>query len=339
MDPPDINAAMDAPSVPVLSSLVNFCNDLYKPNTISNTMTPSDVNNMINTSSAQVASSFPTFSLLPREIQLEIWFQDLPEGRMFYATTDGIFPSSQTHALHDASFDSREVSLKHNKRIGAHTKDCIYAQCNEAPVFYSPSEDAIIFHGDSLRIAWLNDSNKGLLCPELFCCKKRKRGFAELRHMDVLAGLHLYAPSGTVIYRNKAISCTMMLRDENMSLYAKLFRAFSMLESFRFVIVCGAIQSRTGDVPGKGFGHDSEEATLEEIYREKIEEIRNTFEERKKLHPEVSIPSIEMVYTSADALSNFKRPPNSNPYLTDYSFAGYVGKDKTRNLQDIELPS
>ncbi|THV45843.1 hypothetical protein BGAL_0445g00060 [Botrytis galanthina] len=306
MDPPDINAAMDAPSVPVLSSLVNFCNDLYKPNTISNTMAPSDVNDMINTSSAQVPSSFPKFSLLPKEIQLEIWFQALPEGRMFYATTDGIFPSSRPHALHDASFDAREVFLKHNKRIGAHTKDCIFARCNEAPVFYSPSEDTIMFHGDSLRISWFNGSNKGLLCPEIFCCKKRKRVFAELRHMDVLAGFHFHAPSGTVIYRNKAISCTEMLRDENMSLYAKLFRAFSMLESFRFVIVSGAVQSRPREVPGNRFGHDSEEATMEEIYREKTEEIRNAFEERKRLHPELSIPSIEIVYASADVLSNFK---------------------------------
>ncbi|TGO10868.1 hypothetical protein BTUL_0123g00100 [Botrytis tulipae] len=93
MDPPDINAAMDGPSVPVLSSLINFCKDLfYKLNT-SNTMIPSNIKDTINASSVQVASSFPNFSLLPREIQLKIWFQALPEGKM-------------PHALHDASFDS-----------------------------------------------------------------------------------------------------------------------------------------------------------------------------------------------------------------------------------------
>ncbi|TGO55786.1 hypothetical protein BOTNAR_0237g00020 [Botryotinia narcissicola] len=241
MDPPDINAAMDAPSVPVLSSLVNFYKDIYRLNTISNTMTPSDVNNMINACSVQVASSFPKFSLLPKEIQLKIWFQALPEGKMVYATKHGIFPSSKPHALHDASFDSREVFLKHYKRICAHTEGCIYARCNKAPVFYSPSEDTIICHADSTRTIGLYISGDGLLCPELICRKERRMVFAELRHMGILASRYLYGPSDYVAYRDDAFDRTMMLKDENMSLYAELFATFPILESFSFVIGSGAV--------------------------------------------------------------------------------------------------
>ncbi|KAF7946911.1 uncharacterized protein EAE97_004160 [Botrytis byssoidea] len=339
MDPPDINAAMDAPSVPVLSSLVNFYKDIYKLNTISNTMTPSDVNNMINTCSVQVASSFPKFSLLPKEIQLKIWFQALPEGKMVYATKHGIFPSSLPHALQDASFDSREMFLKHYKRIGAHTEGCIYARCNKVPVFYSPSEDTIICHADSTRNIGFYIPGNGLLCPELLCCKERRRGFAELRHISILGGRFLYGPSDYVAYRNDAFDKIMMLKDENLSLYGELFATFPMLESFRFVIGSCAVQSRTREVPGKRFVHDSKETISEEIYREKTEEIRIAFEEGRKLHPEVNIPHIEIVCASADILSNFKQPPNTNPYLTHSSFSGYVGQVRRRNLQDIELPS
>ncbi|KAF7887287.1 hypothetical protein EAF00_009581 [Botryotinia globosa] len=315
MDPPHINAAMDAPSVPVLSSLVNFCKDiLYIPNT-SNTITPSDVNNMINAFTVQVASSFPKTFLLPREIQLQIWLQALLEGKMVFVTKNGTFSSSQPHPLHDTSFDSREVFLKHYKRIGAHTEGCIYARLDA----YS--------------------SGKELLCPELLCCKERRMVFAELRHIGILAGRFLYGPSDYVAYRNDAFDRTMMLKDENMSLCGELFATFPMLESFMFVIGSGAVQSRTREVSGKRFLHDSKEAISEEIYREKTEEIRITFEEWKKLHLEVNIPRIEIVCASADVLSSFKQPPSSTPYLTHSPFAEYVGQDRRRNLQDIELPS
>ncbi|TGO37701.1 hypothetical protein BHYA_0091g00350 [Botrytis hyacinthi] len=109
---------------------------------------------------------------------------------MFYATTYGTFQSSQPHALHD---------------LGTHIEGCIYAWCNKAPVFYSPSEDTIICHADSSRTAWLYSSGNGLLCPELLCCKERRRLFAELRHIGVLAGRYLYGPSDSVTYRNDAL--------------------------------------------------------------------------------------------------------------------------------------
>ncbi|TGO30733.1 hypothetical protein BPAE_0003g00160 [Botrytis paeoniae] len=304
MDPPDINAAMNPPSVPVLSSFVDFCKDLlYKLNTISNTMTPSDINDTISASSVQVASSFPKFSLLPKEIQLKIWFQALPEGKMFYATEHGIYPPSQLHALHDVSFESREVFLKHYKRLGTHTTGCYYAKWNKAPIFYSPLEDTIICEADSSRTSWLYSSGNKLLYPDLLCCDGRKRFFAELRHVGVLADRHHYGLSAAVAYLNDAFDSTLMLRDENMSLYAELFTTFPMLESFSFVIGSNAVQKRTREVPGRRFVHYSKEAILEEIHREKTEEIRNTIEKWKATHPEFALlPTHYQVSNSAEIM-------------------------------------
>ncbi|KAF7883649.1 uncharacterized protein EAF02_005569 [Botrytis sinoallii] len=246
MGSPDINAAMNAPSVPVLST-------------------------------------FPKFPLFPKEIQLKIWFHALPDGRMFYVGIYGVFPPPRPHALYDVSPESRGVFLKHSKRLPTHTAGCVYAKWSKDPIFYSPLRDTIVY---------------------LDCCDERKRFFAELRHVGVLADCQQYAiPAGDC--RFDTIDRDLMLSDGNMSFYAQLLTDCPMLKSFSFVIGSNAVQKKVREIPGMRSAKANywKETILEEFYQEKMEEIRNVVEKWKQLHPEAIVPQIEIVYAATDAFS------------------------------------
>ncbi|KAF7925208.1 hypothetical protein BELL_0270g00070 [Botrytis elliptica] len=267
MDSPDINAAMKAPSVPALST-------------------------------------FPKFPLFPKEIQLKIWFHALPDGRMFFAGIYGVFPHPQPHPLYDVSPESREVFLKHSKRLPTHTAGCVYAEWSQDPIFYSPLRDTIVCESDLLRTCYLHTSKKTLLSQDLACCDERKRFFAALRHVGVLADCQQYAiPDGDCSFNT--IDRFLMLSDGNMSFYAQLFTDYPRLKSFSFVIGSDAVQKKVRKIPGmrSAKANYSKEAILEEFYQEKMEEIRNVVGKWKQLHPEAIFPQIEIVYAAADTFS------------------------------------
>ncbi|TGO54174.1 hypothetical protein BCON_0111g00170 [Botryotinia convoluta] len=343
MDSLDINDTMDAPSVPVLSSFVDFCKaPKYKRKNITNTTNSSNTNNainapsisvlsrfvnfcqlllykrnnnanMMNDPSVSVVSSFPKFPLFPKEIQLKIWFQALPEGQIVYANRYGFFPPPAPHALYDVSLESREVFLKHYKRLYTHTTGCNYAESREILTFYNPLEDTVIFEADMSFTPWLSSSRDKLLCRSLLCCDERKRFFAELRHIAILADRQHYFID-LDIYVVRAIIRALMLTNEDASPYEEFFTTYPMLESFSFVIGSNTVQNTAREFPRMRFvkTDPSREAIVEEYYQEKIEEICNGFEKWKETHPEVNIPQIEIVYAATNVPSS---QDNGNTFI------------------------
>ncbi|KAF7908736.1 uncharacterized protein EAF01_004491 [Botrytis porri] len=137
---------------------------------------------------ANIDLCFTNFSLFPKEIQLEIWFQALPEGQLVYHDSFGPFELPKPSALYYACLNSREVYLKHYKQLYLHNLTCSQKGTSGDiyPSFYNPIKDTLVY-----------TCADHLLLQPMRCCSTENNLLSQARHIAFVAGRQCYALYGS----------------------------------------------------------------------------------------------------------------------------------------------
>lgn len=259
-------------------------------------------------SSGGLLPSFTKFSLFPKEVQFEIWFQALPEDQLVYHDPDGPFPLPKPHALYFVCLDSREVYLKHHKKFYTHDSTCHLSAKKQSTCYFNPTKDTLVY----------THPNNLVLSHTFTCCRKHKANIAEFRRVALLADRRdYYRPRMLFARRN-----IYVIGGDMSSPYAALQKARSgkfiyeqfltrhpAVESVSYVFGCETVRETAENFPEMRLVKSMEESEgneqgghrvlMEFSYTRTISDIRYGFEDWKEIHPEVNIPQVEMVFATS----------------------------------------
>ncbi|KAI9647833.1 hypothetical protein NHQ30_004221 [Ciborinia camelliae] len=250
----------------------------------------------MNSSSAPVLSNFPKFPLLPREIQIEIWYHALPEGQLVYHDPKVSFPPQKPHALYYASHDSREMYLKHYKNIYTHDSSCRnHARQQEFRSFFNPKDTVLCEIAPEAQ----TPGHYLLLFGYRICCQAWLKRLLECHHIAIIADRKLYKPISGHDFLTGASTRS------GMSVYEQFVKIFTALESISFVVGCETIKETAEMFPEmrlakslRGSGRKNQatwKLIMEDYYADTVNLIRDGFEREKERQPNVKFPRIELV--------------------------------------------
>lgn len=253
-----------------------------------------------------IALCFASFSLFPKEIQLEIWFQALPEGQLVYHDSFGPFEPPRPSALYYACLDSREVYLKHYKELYLHNLTCSnvggISGGDTYPSFYNPVKDTLVYV-----------CADHLLLQQTRCCITENDLLSQARHIAIVAGRECYAPHGSPPSHIPRYSPLALSPEFGFGLWKYIYEHFlyinPVVESVAYVVGRSTINKTARSYPDMRLITTIEEFDKlplfkrthrsnigKKYYENTINDIRSGFEKWKEMHPEAKIPRIEMAF-------------------------------------------
>ncbi|TEY46770.1 hypothetical protein BOTCAL_0314g00070 [Botryotinia calthae] len=262
---------------------------------------------MMDSSKSQVPIDlcFTNFSCFPQEIQLEIWFQALPEGQLVYHDSAGPFQPPKPSALYYACLDSREVYLKHYKQLYLHDYACSFAGIGREtyPSFYNPIKDTLVY----------TCTNHLLLQQICECCSTEKNLRSQARYIAFVADRKCFSSPGLPTPHNPRYRPLAISPEFGFGIWKYIYEHFlyvnPVVESVTYVVGRRTIERTAVVYPQlklvttlKEFGEQRLGRwkycnNIAKKYHERtVNEIRSGFEKWKEMHPEVKIPRIEMAF-------------------------------------------
>ncbi|KAF7954160.1 hypothetical protein EAE96_005291 [Botrytis aclada] len=252
-----------------------------------------------------ISLCFPKFSSFPKEIQLEIWFQALPEGQLVYQDSHSQFETPEPSALYYTCLDSREVYLKHYKQLYLHDHTCAFAERNRKQYhsFYNPTKDTLVYIcADHLLLQQFSR-----------CCSAEKNLLSQARHIAFVAGRECYTPHISPTSHNPKYRPLALSPEFGFGLWKYIYEHFlyinPVVETVTYVVGRETINKTAYKYPKMKLVTTIEEFYNRRLYRWKywstigkkyheqtINDIRIGFAKWKEMHPEVRIPRIEMAF-------------------------------------------
>ncbi|KAF5876937.1 uncharacterized protein Bfra_001295 [Botrytis fragariae] len=253
---------------------------------------------------ANIALCFTDFTNFPKEIQLEIWFQALPEGQLVYHDSYGPFEPPKPSALYYACLDSREVYLKHYKQLYLHNLTCSHvgASSETYPSFYNPIKDTLVY-----------TCADHLLLLQIRCCSTENNLLSQARHIAFVAGRECYAPHRSPTPHNPRYDPLALSPEFGFGLWKYIYEHFLYInpsvESVAYVVGRDTINKTARSYPEMRLVTTIQEFGKhplfkwkhwsnigEKYYENTINDIRSGFEKWKEMHPEAKVPRIEMAF-------------------------------------------
>ncbi|KAF7898149.1 hypothetical protein EAF00_004595 [Botryotinia globosa] len=252
-----------------------------------------------------IALCFTSFTLFPKEIQLEIWFQALPKGQLVYHDYFGPFEPSRPSALYYTCLDSREVYLKHYKQLYLHNLTCSNKGGTSGDTyrsFYNPIKDTLVYICDD-----------HLLLQQTRCCSTENDLLSQARHIAFVAGRECYAPHVSPTSHNPRYGPLALSPEFGFGLWKYIYEHFlyvnPVVESVAYVVGRSTMNKTARLYPEMRLVTTMEEFGKHPLYKwtqlsnigkkyyeNTINDIRSGFEKWKEMHPEAKIPRIEMAF-------------------------------------------
>ncbi|ESZ96482.1 hypothetical protein SBOR_3104 [Sclerotinia borealis F-4128] len=268
-------------------------------------------------SNVSVLSSFEKFPLLPKEIQLQIWYHALPKGQLVSDRAIELSSLRIPHVLYYVCLESRQAYLKFYKQIYNHDANCHNYKRLQGlppqlpPQLFNPMIDTILwdvpFYAD-FRYKYL--LLKGYNCPHR-CTREIT---VEYRHIAILADQKWYSDAATAYNVNSRVKDVSSNTGKRISIWEQFLKMYPALETLSFVVGCEIVEQTLEMFPKmrlvkslKGSGRKNQaglKLLMENNFAPRIAEIRSSFEEWKRRHPEANIPKIEMVFPADDTASS-----------------------------------